>query len=818
MSYLSRRQILYFLGGAAGAAVLDNLGVLGSSDAAQAQSTPLSFTPFRMPRPLSIYEQQPSWYATGLGKGITLPAGYRGNNPPTDANGNLLQYTVIDDVIVPPEFERYIIIQWGDRVFPNPSDYFGYNNDYTGFVPLNADSSDGLLWVNHEYVSYPISFLAPGSPSDLAGLPTSFASVIGFNLPSASSVSALSPADRRLLFGEFLYNLGGSVVRIRMSTSRRSPTGRYVVVRDPLNRRITGLSGLAINSQRTDGYQSVTSWGSLPHQQGNNDFLVGTGPAATEVFNLSVDGLGNQIIGTAYNCSGGTTPWGTILSGEENFQGSSSFFIGVTEQVNPNGTQLIDPSNTRLDAQGYTIGTSGQEFGLVGEKYGWMVEIDPADPGVRRKHTWLGRFRHENFAIRADVGGKVVVYSGDDRRGGHTYKYVSNGTVNNPADKANSNLFTDGILYVAKFNPDGTGTWIPLLLNTPTNPTPPSVLASVQLAQQGAISSNANTYFPRRAGIAGQTVNGGWFIMTPSNEATSLPGYQGKTLADFYPTQGAILCDAYAASNLVGGTPGGRPEDIEIHPITREVFVSYTDNRPSSDGYPDSRIFVVAKYNSNANAPQHFGGLYKIVEQSADGSGTSFTWEIFKQGGEEGTTGGAGINAPAGSGFGFSDNLVFDSQGNLFGVIDMSTDRHNGFDVGASATPFNIDHSVVGNAENLIGCFGNNWMYVIPASGPAAGEVISFAQGPMRCELTGPTFVGNTLLIAVQHPGEDCPIGNSPILNRDIQILDTSGTTFVQNRSVPRGSSWPTNLLGNSNGIPRPAVIGIRRKDGGQFI
>lgn len=815
MSYLSRRQILYFMGGAAGAAVLDTIldkGLLGASGAAQAQIPPLSFTPFRLPRPLDIYKEQSSWYATGIGKGITLPPSYQGTTPPTDANGNLLEFTVIDDVVVPPEFERYIIVQWGDRVFPSPDDYFGYNCDYTGFVPIDGDN-DGLLWVNHEYVSYPISFLAPETPSDLAGFPTSFSPVIGFNLPNAASVSALTPSQKRLLFGEFLYNMGGSIVRIR-----KNDKGRYAVVRDPLNRRVTGLSGLAINSQRTDGYQTVTSWGSLPHQQGNNDYLLGTGPAATQVFNLSSDGLGEKIIGTGFNCSGGTTPWGTILSGEENFQGSSGFFVGVTEEVNPNGTQLIDPSDSDLDAKGYTIGTVGQEFGLVGEKYGWMVEIDPADPSVRRKHTWLGRYRHENFAIRAEVGGKVVVYSGDDRRGGHTYKFVSNGTVADPTDKANSNLFSNGTLYVAKYNPDGTGLWVPLLLTTPTNPNAPSALSSVQLAQQGAISSDANTRFPRRTGIAGETVNGGYFTMTVTNEATSLSGYQNKTLADFYPTQGAILCDAFAASNLVGGTPGGRPEDIEIHPITKEVFVSYTDNRPSGDGYPDSRIFVVAKYKPDVNAAQHFGGLYKIVEDSADGSGTTFTWEIFKQGGEEGTTGGAGINAPAGAGFAMSDNLAFDSQGNLFGVIDMSTERHNGFSIGASGTQNTIDHTVVGNAENLLGCFGNNWMYVIPASGPAAGQVVSFAQGPTRCEMTGPTFVGNTLLLAIQHPGEGCPIGNAPLLNRDIQILALDGTTFVQNRTVPRGSSWPSNLLGNPAGVPRPSVIGVQRKDGGQFI
>ena len=794
MSNVSRRQILYFLGGSAGVAVLDS--VLGgrSTLLPSASAQTASFTPVRVPHPLDIYQEKSSWLSTGVGTGETLP-------PAT--NPNLSSFSVTDDVVVPPEFERYVIVQWGDRVFPDADDYFGYNCDYTGFVPLNGDNA-GLLWVNHEYVSFPISTLAPGTPSDLATFPTSFAAVIGFSLPTATSVSALSPTDRRLLFGEFLYNLGGSVVRIQ-----KNRQGRYQVQRDPRNRRLTGLSGLAINKTRSDAYKNVTFWGVAPHQQGNYNFLVGTGPASIQVFNLSADGLGNRIIGTAYNCSGGTTPWGTVLSGEENFQGDATFFVGVTEAVQPNGTQT-----------GYISGTTGSEFGLVGEKYGWMVEIDPATPSVRaKKHTALGRFRHENIGLRAEVGKKLIAYMGDDRRGGHTYKFVSNGTINsNLANKNNSQLFENGTLYVAKYNADGTGQWIPLLMSTATNPNVPSVLSSVQLAQQGAISSNGNTYFPRRAGIAGQTENGGAFQMTVANEATSLPGYQNKTLADFYTSQGAILCDTYLASNLVGGTPGGRPEDLEVHPLTQEVFISYTDNRPSGDGYPDSRIFVVAKYNANLNTTQHFGGLYKITEDSSDGSGTTFHWQIFKQGGEDNTTGGGGINAPNGAGFAMSDNLAFDPQGNLIGVIDMSTDKHNGFSTGANPTQTTIDHTVVGNAENLLGCFGNNWMYVIPASGTDAGKVIPLAYGPVRCEMTGPTFVGNTLLLSVQHPSEDSPIGNTTLLNRQIQILALDGTTFNQNRTVPRGSNWPSNLIGDPSGPPRSAVIGIQRQGGGAFF
>ena len=790
MSKLTRRQLLVFFGASAGTAVLNSaLGekLFGSNYHVAEAAEPLKFTPVRLPHPLPIYQQKKSYLPTGIGQGKVLQ--------PSPVN-KLESYNVIDDVVVPPEYERYVIVSWGDRVFPNREEYFGYNNDYTGFVSIHKNPNDGYLWVNHEYVSYPISVFAPDVPKDLveAGpklYPETFPVVVGYK-PTAK--------DRTLL-GEFLYNMGGSIVRI----SREKRSGRFAVVPDSKNRRIHTLSGLGINSERTDEYKSVTSWGSKSYQKGDQNYLIGTGPAATEVFNLSSDGLGNKIIGTGHNCSGGTTPWGTILSAEENFQATSSLFVGVTEPMKPDGTQVS-----------YTKGTTGAEFGLVGEKYGWMVEIDPHLPSYRpRKHTALGRFRHENIALRVESGKKLVAYMGDDRRGGHTWKFASTGKVSSPTDKKNSALFEDGILYVARYNPDGTGQWIPLELNTDTEPSLPSVLASVEIASLDSATRDGLFSLPKRKGIPEetQTTDGGTLSVTVKrvvdskteeiksySEAEALPSYQNKKLSDFYTSQGAVLVDAFLAANLVGGTPTARPEDLEINPRNkREVFIAYTDGAPGSDGYPDSRIFVVSKYNSAINTAQPSGELFKIIEDSSDNTGITFRWERFAKGGEAG--------AEPGSGFANVDNLAFDDQGHVWGVTDMSTAAHNGFNVGADPEPIYVEHSVVGakspsvidsdkNVEtsNLIGVFGNNWLFFIPTSGPDAGEIIPFAHGPVRCELTGPTFLGDTLLISVQHPGEDCPFRetNKPqkILSRDIEMLNLKGdAVFNQKRTVPRGSN-----------------------------
>ncbi|TAF40577.1 MAG: DUF839 domain-containing protein, partial [Oscillatoriales cyanobacterium] len=424
-----------------------------------------------------------------------------------------------------------------------------------------------------------------------------------------------------------------------------------------------------------------------------------------------------------------------------------------------------------------------------------------------------GRFRHENVAMRAEAGRKLVAYMGDDRRGGHTWKFVSNGTVTNPADKNNSRLFEDGTLYVAQFNRNGAGRWLALTINSPTNPVRPSKVGEAELASFGKAQRDAATRLPKRAGIAGQTEDGGSFVVDTTNEETVLPGYRNKTLANFYSSQGAVLVDAFLAANLIGGTPTARPEDLEIHPTTKEVFIAYTDGAPGSDGYPDSRIFNVAKYTAALNSGQQSGGIYKIIEDSSDGAGSTFRWQRFSQGGEAG--------AVAGAGFASVDNLAFDTQGNIWGVTDMSTSTHNGFDVGSAAKPATIDHKKTGNTSEFTGVFGNNWLFYIPTNGPNAGSVIPFAYGPNRCEITGPTFIGDTLVVAVQHPGEDCPIDDGTVLSRQIEMLDLNGAVFNQTRTVSRGSLWPSNISNDSRRSPMPSVIGIRRVRStttGQFV
>jgi len=94
-------------------------------------------------------------------------------------------------------------------------------------------------------------------------------------------------------------------------------------------------------------------------------------------------GVGTSARGAVGNCSGVYAPWGTALSCEENYDGygvalgTRDFYYGWPQ----NGGQPED---------------ADYEF-KNNKKYGWVVEHDPYDPDFTpRKHTALGRFRHEN--------------------------------------------------------------------------------------------------------------------------------------------------------------------------------------------------------------------------------------------------------------------------------------------------------------------------------------------------------------------------------------------------------------------------------------
>jgi secreted PhoX family phosphatase len=174
--------------------------------------------------------------------------------------------------------------------------------------------------------------------------------------------------------------------------------------------------------RRTNGKWQVVKDGRMNRRYDATTPFLLTGPAA------NIDG-GPRAIGTLANCSGGVTPWGTMLSCEENFQNYS-------------------PEGFAWDPAIYAR-----------RHYGWVIEIDPFDPAATpRKHTALGRFRHENVAIRVLNDGTVIAYMGDDKRDSCVFKFVADRKLGK--DRAsNLGILEAGTLYAADF---GNGRWLRL--------------------------------------------------------------------------------------------------------------------------------------------------------------------------------------------------------------------------------------------------------------------------------------------------------------------------------------------------------------------
>ena len=156
-----------------------------------------------------------------------------------------------------------------------------------------------------------------------------------------------------------------------------------------------------------------------------------TGPAAgTDLLRTAADPDGRTVLGTLGNCSGGTTPWGTVLSGEENFNGyfrtaghQSPPTSGTAWRQGPTVTRLgaVDP---RFDAR-YARHTRTSRTGSAGSSR--STRSTRTSPPV--KHTALGRFKHEGANVIVGRTGHVVAYMGDDERFDYLYKFVSSEQV-----------------------------------------------------------------------------------------------------------------------------------------------------------------------------------------------------------------------------------------------------------------------------------------------------------------------------------------------------------------------------------------------------
>lgn len=381
---------------------------------------------------------------------------------------------------VAPGYEANVLIRWGDPVLPgapafNPTKQtaaaqklqFGYNCDFVGYFPLPGrdPSGHGLLVANHEYTSEELMF---------PGLGRQDRKEVAFAGMTKEIVDVEMAAH------------GGCVIEVRKSGGRWQvvPGSRYA-------RRIDLATPMRI-----------------------------AGPAAGDArLRTSADPEGRVVNGMVNNCSGGMTPWGTWLSGEENFHG---YFWGVL----PEGSrEAANHKRYNVPSRWFNWGQYYDRFDIGKEpnepnRFGWIVEIDPYDPrSMPRKRTALGRCKHEGAAGIVNRDSRYVIYLGDDERFEYVYRFVTAGRIDHENPAHNRDLLDEGVLSAARFEAGGSLTWLPLVFG------------------QGPL-----------------------------------------TAANGFASQADVLIETRRAADLLGATKMDRPEDIEANPKTQRVYVMLTNN------------------------------------------------------------------------------------------------------------------------------------------------------------------------------------------------------------------------------------------------
>ena len=548
-----------------------------------------------------------------------------------------------DVVVIPDGYKQVVVISWGDPILDGAPKFdvakqtgaaqrgqFGFNNDFAGLLPIEGQPNRFLLVTNHEYVD-PL-FMFPGYTAD---------------------------APTREQYDVEIAAIGMGVVEVE-----RTPGGGLKPVMGRYNRRITADTPMTL-----------------------------TGPGAgTDFVKTSADPAGRTVAGTFANCSGGVTPWGTVLSGEENFQE----YFGAAEgaaKPNPVDADRYDRYGIPLEPSALLWETFDPRFDPTKtpnepNRFGYIVELNPWDPeSTPVKHTAMGRFRHEAANIYVTDDDTVVAYSGDDERFDYMYKFVSSkkmrpGSPNgsDPAAMAhNITLLDEGTLYVAKLSSD-----IPA----------------------GEIDGSGK--LPAKGSFSG---TGTWIPLLRSG-----PNGQAESLVPGVTAQEAAVFTRFAADKA-GATKMDRPEDFEANPKTGKVYVALTNN--------DERG-AAGEAPPDAANPRNDNKSGQILEITDDHAGTDFTWELLLVCGdpEAADTYFAGFDKTKVSPISCPDNVAFDSHGNLW----ISTD---------------------GNALD-----SNDGLFAVALDGPNRGETKQFLTVPLGAETCGPVITDDLVTVCVQHPGE----------------------------------------------------------------
>ncbi|KQR99600.1 phosphatase [Williamsia sp. Leaf354] len=495
-----------------------------------------------------------------------------------------------DAVVIPAGYEQSVVIRWGDPVIPGAPEFdftaqtpqaqekqFGFNNDFAGLIAIDGEPDRFYLVCNQEYTTEEFMF---------------------------AGYTAKNPTENQARVSMAAHGI--TVVEV----AAESGSGKLTPVVGQRNRRITASTPFTL-----------------------------TGPAAgSEFVKTSADPAGTTILGTIANCSGGLTPWGTMLSGEENYNNYFAGADGITDKATK---ERLDRYSFADESDYHQWGRFEQRFDLSknpneANRFGYIVEVNPHDPSSTPiKHSSMGRLKHESANIFVTSDGTVVAYTGDDERFEYIYKFVSSRKIRsgsgNSAMRDNMRILEVGTLYVAKLTGDS----------------PQSIDGSGKLPADGKFAGSG-TWLP---------------LLTVNEDGTSESKIDGMTAAE-------VAVFTRVAADKAGATKMDRPEDIEPHPKTGKVYCALTNNtKRGTDG----------KAAADEANPRNENKNGQIIEFTDDHAGTAFTWELLLVCGDPAAadTYYGGFDKTKVSPISCPDNVAFDPHGNLWISTDGNALKSN---------------------------------------------------------------------------------------------------------------------------------------------